>query len=68
MKWLQRDPDRNGMVGAILALVIILCVFAAIAIYVPDLQQRKANAGFKPDWDCSIQAKGDPVCIRKPTR
>ncbi len=65
MKWLQWTPDRNGMAGVIFALVIIVFAFAFFVIYFPDIQQRKASAGFTPDWDCAVQAKGDAVCIRK---
>jgi len=68
MKWLQWNPDRNGIVGTVLALIVILSVFAALVLYFPDFQQRWANAGFGPDWDCVVQAKGDPVCTKKPGR
>jgi hypothetical protein len=43
-------------------------VFASVVIYFPDIQQRKASAGFGPDWDCVTQARGDPVCVKKPGR
>jgi hypothetical protein len=66
MKWLQWNPDRNGIIGVIFALVVILSVFAVFVVYFPDYQQRRANAGFGPDWDCVVQAKGDPVCTKKP--
>jgi hypothetical protein len=65
MKWLQWTPDRNGMVGAALALVVLVSLFALLVTYFPDFQQRRAAAGFGPDWECTAQAKGDPVCIRK---
>jgi hypothetical protein len=68
MKWLQWNPDRNGMVGAIFALAVILFGFAVFVIYFPNYQQQRANAGFGPDWDCVVQAKGDPVCTKKPGR
>ncbi|WP_167558635.1 hypothetical protein [Bradyrhizobium canariense] len=68
MKWLRWTPDRNGIVGVILALCFIVCIFAVVVIYLPDFQQRKASAGFGPDWDCVAQARGDPVCIKKPGR
>jgi hypothetical protein len=68
MKWLQWTPERNGIIGVVLALVIIVCVFASVVIYFPDIQQRKASAGFGPDWDCVTQARGDPVCVKKPGR
>lgn len=68
MKWLQWTPHRNGIVGVLLALVVIVCVFALFVMYFPDFQQRRANAGFGPDWECTAQPKGDPVCIKKPGR
>ena len=66
MKWLQWNPDRNGIVGVIFALIVILSVFAVFVAYFPDYQQQSANAGFGRDWDCVVQAKGDPVCTKKP--
>jgi hypothetical protein len=68
MKWLQWNPDRNGIVAAVFGLAIIVCVFAVVVIYFPDFQQRRANVGFGPDWDCTAEARGEPVCIRKPGR
>jgi hypothetical protein len=68
MKWLQWTPDRNGIVGVVFAVTILVGILALVAVYVPDLQQRKANAGFGVDWDCTPQPRGDPVCIKKPGR
>lgn len=65
-KWLQWNPDRNGTIRLLLILVAILGIFAAVVIYAPDIQYRSANAGFGPDWQCTPQAQGDPVCIKKP--
>jgi hypothetical protein len=68
MKWLQWTPDRNGIVAVIFAAIILVAVFAFLMIYFPDFQQRRAGAGFGPDWDCTAQARGDPVCVKKPGR
>ena len=68
MKWLQWTPDRNSIVGVVLTLLILVSVFAFLVTYFPNFQQRMANVGFGPDWDCTAQPKGDPVCIRKPGR
>ena len=68
MKWLQWTSDRNGIVGVVLALLILVSVFAFLVTYFPNFQQRRANVGFGPDWDCTVQPKGDPVCIKKPGR
>ena len=68
MRWPQWNPDRNGIIGVVSLTAAIVVVFALVMIYFPNLQQQRANAGFGPDWDCVVQAKGDPVCTRKPAR
>jgi hypothetical protein len=52
----------------VLAVVVTVCLFAFVVIRFPDFQQRRANAGFGPDWDCTIVPKGEPICIKKPGR
>jgi hypothetical protein len=66
MNWLRWNPDRGGVLRLLLLLAIVVGVFAVIMTYVPDIQQRGANAGFGPDWDCTVQPKGGPTCIKKP--
>ena len=56
------------MVGLVFAVIVLVCVFAFAVIYFPDIQRRKAIAGFGSDWDCTAQVRGDPVCIKKPGR
>ena len=68
MKWLQWTPDRNGIVGVVFAVIVLVCVFAFVVVYFPDLQRRMTNARFGSDWDCVAQPKGDPICIKKPGR
>jgi hypothetical protein len=68
MRWLQWNPDRAGTIGIVSLLVVIVAIFALVMIYFPNFQQRWTNAGFGPDWDCVAQAKGDPVCTKKPGR
>jgi hypothetical protein len=68
MKWLQWTPDRNGIVGVVFAFIVLVSVFAFLVTYFPNFQQRSASAGFGPDWECTAQPKGDPVCIKKPGR
>jgi hypothetical protein len=68
MKWFQWTPDRNGIVGAIVATIIAVTIFAFLVTYFPNFQQRTAGAGFGPDWECTAQPKGDPICIKKPGR
>lgn len=66
MKWLQWTLDRNGILGVVFALIVLVSVFAFLVTYFPDLQQRRASAGFGSDWQCTAQPKGDPICIKKP--
>ena len=68
MRWPQWNPDRAGIIGVVSLTAAIVIVFALVMIYLPDLQQQRANAGFGPDWDCVVQARGDPVCTRKTGR
>jgi hypothetical protein len=66
MKWPQWYPTRADIMGVLFAAAII-CLFAFAVIRFPDLQQRRTNAGFGPDWDCTVVPKGEPICIRKPS-
>ena len=68
MRWPQWNPDRAGIIGVVSLKAAIVVVFALVIIYLPNLQQQRANAGFGPDWDCVVQARGDPVCTGKPGR
>ncbi len=65
MKWTQWNPDRTGALRTVGMLALFIAAFAAITIFLPNLQRHRAQAGFGPDWDCVAQAKGDPVCIRR---
>jgi hypothetical protein len=49
--------------GAIFAAVLIGVVLAIYVLFPMNMQ--KTTAGFGPDWECSPQPKGDPVCIKK---
>jgi len=58
MKWLHWNSDSWGIMGALLALVVVVGAFAFLVIYFPDFQQRRANAGFGPDWECTRSGQG----------
>lgn len=68
MKWLRWNPDRNAVLGTCIALIVVVTVFAVVVTFFPNFQQRSANVGFGPDWDCAPQPKGDPVCVKKMDR
>ena len=67
-KWLQWNPDRDGTIRLLLILAAIIGIFAVVVTYAPDMNYRSASARFGPDWQCTPQAQGDPVCIKKPAR
>jgi hypothetical protein len=45
--------------------IIAVTIFAAVVVYYPFLPQRKAAAGFGPDWDCTPHPSSEPTCIKK---
>jgi hypothetical protein len=52
----------------IFAAIVVVAIFAFLVMYFPDFQQHRASAGFGPDCECTVQPKGDPVCVKKPGR
>jgi hypothetical protein len=46
-------------------VVVIVVGMGAVALRYQLFPRLNPNAGFGPDWDCTMQAKGDPVCIKK---
>jgi hypothetical protein len=66
MKWLQWNPDWADT-AKVLGLVLVIVIFVAVfAIWLPSPLLRSPNASFGPDWDCVPQARGEPVCTKKP--
>src|SRR5229473_2755316 len=65
MKWPQWYPTRADVMG-ILFVVALLCFFAAAAVLGPQQRTNATNAGFGPDWDCTVVPQGGPICIKKP--
>ena len=53
--------------GAVIPLAVVAVALLWIAIQYPHLDERfAANMGFGPEWDCSSNASGGAVCLRKP--
>jgi hypothetical protein len=46
-------------------IALIVVGMAGLALMYQSLPRLHPNAGFGSDWDCTMQAKGDPVCIKK---
>ena len=61
MQFLRWKPDRNGRLGTILALIVILAIFGVAVMYAPDFQRHNANAGFGADWECTPRAQSEPT-------
>jgi hypothetical protein len=66
MKWPQLNASPAEVLGVLFAIFLIGIV--AVVLTRPTDMQRRANAGFGPDWECTPQAKGGPTCIKKPGR
>ena len=49
--------------GLIFAAVLLVAVLALMVTFPANV--RNAAPGFGPDWVCTMQPKGDPICIRK---
>jgi len=64
MRWLRWYPTRTDILGILLALAAV-CLFAFIVVRFPLFHQA---TGFGPDWDCKVMPKGDPICVKKPSR
>lgn len=62
---LQWNPDRAGTLRLLALAIILIAIFAAVMVYGPFAQQRNAGAGFGPEWECTPQPQGDPICIKK---
>jgi hypothetical protein len=54
---------RSDLIPLIVALALGGILAFVSARYV-DLG-RLSNYGFGPEWQCTRQARGDPICIRK---
>ena len=61
---LQWTPDRAGILWLLASAIVAIAIFA-VALGYSSIQQRNAGAGFGPDWDCTPQPKGEPICIKK---
>lgn len=51
--------------GNLTAILLVTAVFCAFVLFSINGATLPRNTGFGPEWDCTIMAKGDPVCIKK---
>jgi hypothetical protein len=62
--WFWHTLGRGDILGAAFVLVL-LGVLAFLAIEFPAGVRQRTNAGFGPDWECTLVPKGDPVCVKR---
>jgi hypothetical protein len=62
-RWFHWYPTRADILRILFAIVVVF-LFAFVVVRFPYFRQV---TGFGPDWDCEIMARGDPVCIKKPS-
>jgi hypothetical protein len=53
-----------NLIGIVLVIVTIGALFYVWVIN-PDLNPRKRNYGFGPEWDCYSPGKGGPICFKR---
>lgn len=65
MKWSAWYLTRGDVIG-ILFVVFILCLVAfRFYLFHPSFGPNAGAAGFGPEWICTANARGDPICIKK---
>jgi hypothetical protein len=60
---------RRGDVMSVLFVVFVLGV-VVVGFYLRPNSLPNGNNGFGPEWDCTANGRGEPICIKKidPTR
>jgi hypothetical protein len=61
MDWLRLHWRQHK--AAIFAAALVAAVLAVYVLF-PINMQNKAP-GFGPDWECTPQPKGEPICMKK---
>jgi hypothetical protein len=46
-------------------VLVLLCVLAFLAVAFPTGVRQTTNAGFGPEWDCTLVPHGDPICVKR---
>jgi hypothetical protein len=55
---------RRGDVMSVLLVVIVLGV-VVVGFYMRPNSLSNGGNGFGPEWDCTANARGEPICIKK---
>ena len=59
--WILNRQEVLGILFAVVVLGVTIFVLLSYPAF-------RAATGFGPDWDCTAMPKGDPICVKKPTR
>lgn len=62
MNW--RLWTAKDLFGFAAVVVVVGALLAAFVLW-PNIKTRRNGAGFGPEWDCTPQAKGDPICVKR---
>jgi hypothetical protein len=63
MRWPY--PQRGDVIGLLFVAVILLGVIAVGYYQHTNALSNAGNYGFGPEWDCTANGRGDPICIKK---
>jgi hypothetical protein len=55
----------KDIAGFVLVVGFFVAAFVAFFSYADFSGRSRTPLGFGPDWSCTYQAKGDPVCVKK---
>ncbi len=64
MRWPWLPPSGGDLVAIIMSAALLAAVLIGL-FKAPNLG-GSPNAGFGPDWDCTVVPKGEPICIKRP--
>jgi hypothetical protein len=65
--WFWHTLGRGDVLGVAFVLVLLV-VLAFLAVAFPTGVRRTTNAGFGPEWDCTLVPQGDPICVKRIVR
>jgi hypothetical protein len=61
--WFWHTLGRGDVLGAAFVLVLLV-VLAFLAVAFPT-GVRRTNAGFGPEWECTLVPNSEPICVKR---